>query len=67
MSRVIPNAEDDPTYLGHKTVESREGIYSFPVFSDPKKNEKAEALVSERLKTDIKEKFESREDIARRR
>lgn len=40
-----PNADSDPTYIGHRVIEGKDFSFSFPVFSDPKKNEVATRIL----------------------
>ncbi len=52
MTRYIPNASEDPTYIGHKVIKGGGFIYSIPVYSDSKKNVKADQFLAGKTYTE---------------
>ena len=45
--RHIPNADEDPDYIGHRIIEGADFSYSLPIFSDPTKNVKTDKVISD--------------------
>ena len=43
--RHIPNADEDPDYIGHRVIEGKDFSYSLPVYSVESKNSWTEEVL----------------------